>query len=66
MLVVRERKSLTQAEFADLLGCSDYSVSKWECGETSPSAPLRRALEVLATEVGFSPSEWPRAAGVRP
>jgi DNA-binding transcriptional regulator YiaG len=55
VLAVRERKSLTQAEFADLLGCSVFSVSKWECGETAPSAPL-----------GFPPSEWPRAAGVRP
>ena len=62
VLTVRERKSLTQAEFAAALGCSVFSVSKWECGENAPSARHRRALELMATEVGYPVSEWPAAA----
>lgn len=61
MLTVRERRSLTQAEFASVLGCSVFSVSKWECGENAPSARLRRALEGMANEVGYPIAEWPLA-----
>lgn len=33
----RKKKGLKQHEFAELLGISPQSVSKWECGLTSPS-----------------------------
>lgn len=65
VLTVRERRSCTQVEFAAALGRSVVSVSKWEWGENSPSARLRRALERMAVEVGYPAYEWPAAAGAR-
>ena len=29
---MRRQQNLTQREFAEILGISDKSVSKWECG----------------------------------
>ncbi|MBS7034312.1 MAG: helix-turn-helix transcriptional regulator [Clostridium sp.] len=29
---MRKQQNLTQREFADILGISDKTVSKWECG----------------------------------
>lgn len=29
---MRRQQDLTQREFAEILGISDKSVSKWECG----------------------------------
>ena len=33
---MRRRQNLTQREFADILGISDKTVSKWECGNGMP------------------------------
>lgn len=33
---MRKRRNLTQREFAELLGVSDKTVSKWECGNGMP------------------------------
>ena len=30
---MRRQQKLTQREFADILGISDKTVSKWECGD---------------------------------
>jgi len=41
---IREERGLTQAELADMIGVSEKVVSKWECGETKPSADILPAL----------------------
>lgn len=37
---MRKAQELTQRQFADLLGISDKSVSKWECGNGMPDISL--------------------------
>ena len=41
---LRENAELTQAELAETVGVSEKVVSKWECGETKPSAEVLPAL----------------------
>lgn len=41
---LRENAELTQAELAERVGVSEKVVSKWECGETKPSAEILPAL----------------------
>lgn len=41
---LRENAGLTQAELAETVGVSEKVVSKWECGETKPSAEVLPAL----------------------
>ncbi len=52
---LREKKSMTQAQLADMLGVSDKAVSKWETGRGLPDitliAPLARALNVSVPEL---------------
>lgn len=66
VLTVRERRSQTQAEFAISIGCSVFSVSKWECGGTAPAARHRRLLEGMGAEVGYPVSRWPEASDQTP
>ena len=40
----RENAELTQAELAERVGVSEKVISKWECGETKPSAEVLPAL----------------------
>ncbi len=42
--VLRETAEWTQAELAERIGVSEKVVSKWECGETKPSADVLPAL----------------------
>ena len=51
---LRERKGLTQAELADVLGVSDKAVSKWETAKGLPDITL---IEPLATALGVSVME---------
>lgn len=37
---MRKQKNLTQREFADIIGISDKTVSKWECGNGMPEVSL--------------------------
>ena len=48
---LRENAELTQAELAERVGVSEKVVSKWECGETKPSAEI---LPALADAFGIS------------
>lgn len=41
---LRESAEMTQAELAERIGVSEKVVSKWECGETKPSADVLPAL----------------------
>ena len=52
---LREKKVLTQAELADILGVSSKAVSKWETAKGLPDIsliePLANALSVSVTEL---------------
>ncbi len=51
---LRESAGLTQMELAETVGVSEKVVSKWECGETKPSAEV---LPALADAFGISIDE---------
>lgn len=51
---LRERKSLTQKQLADILGVSDKTISKWE---TSKGYPDITIVEQLSLALGVSLSE---------
>lgn len=52
---MREKKGLTQAELADMLGVSSKAVSKWETAKGLPDItliePIANALSVSVTEL---------------
>lgn len=52
--LARSIRALTQEEWAERLGCSVFTVGKWERGERTPRGVLLRRL---AEESGF-PIEW--------
>ena len=47
---IRERISLSQAEFAKLFGLSKRTLEHWEQGRRTPSGPARAFLTVIARE----------------
>lgn len=50
----RKQKKLTQQQLADILGISNKTVSKWECGNGLPEISL---LLPLCTELEISVNE---------
>lgn len=52
---LREKKAITQAQLADMLGISSKAVSKWETAKGFPDItllePLAKALSVSVTEL---------------
>lgn len=52
---LREKRALTQAQLAQIIGVSDKAVSKWETGKGLPDlslvAPLAKALGVSVIEL---------------
>lgn len=50
----RKRKGYTQKQLAEILGISDKTVSKWECGNGFPEVSL---LHPLCTELDISVNE---------
>lgn len=51
----RKAKGYTQKQLSELLGISDKTISKWECGngfpEASPLLPLCNELEITVNEL---------------
>ncbi|MCX6602254.1 MAG: helix-turn-helix domain-containing protein [Acidobacteria bacterium] len=47
---IREKISLSQAEFAKLFGLSKRTLEHWEHGRRVPSGPARAFLTVIARE----------------
>lgn len=43
----RRRVSMTQAEFAELLGVTPITVSRWETGRVTPGGTSARVLDAL-------------------
>jgi DNA-binding transcriptional regulator YiaG len=48
---LREQLGLTQAQFAERLGCSTQAVSFWERGTRSPTGLYAKAVRELLAEV---------------
>ena len=52
---LREKNGMTQLQFAEKLGVSDKTVSKWECGKGYPDItllePIAKVLMVSLTEL---------------
>lgn len=53
---VRQRLGLTQAQFAERLGCSTQAVSFWERGARTPTGLYARAVRRL---LALAPPEEP-------
>ena len=53
--VLREKKQITQKELAQILGVSDKTISKWECGKGLPEVslmlPLCDALHITVNDL---------------
>jgi DNA-binding XRE family transcriptional regulator len=49
----REHKFLTQNEFANLLGVSKTSVTRWETGKFEPTIKVKKKLYQLFVESGM-------------
>lgn len=49
----RERKFLTQVEFAKLLGVGMVSISRWESGKHEPTMKIKKKLYALFVEAGM-------------
>ncbi len=51
----RKAKNLTQVQLAQIIGVSEKTISKWECGngfpDTSLMLPLCKALDITANEL---------------
>lgn len=47
---LRERAGLTREEVADLVGCEERTVYRWECGEIRPRKLVTDVLERRARE----------------
>lgn len=62
VLDLRTRSTLSQASFADAVGCSLSTVSKWECGQTLPAPKQLKRVEDFGTSIGFPPADWPEAS----
>jgi len=46
---LRESASVSQAEFARLIGVSKRTLENWEQKRTAPSGPARALLKIVAT-----------------
>lgn len=44
---IRQKTQMSQAVFAKLLGTRVKTVQKWEQGQSKPSGPARRLLDVV-------------------
>lgn len=54
ILEMRKQKGLTQKELAEMVGISDKTISKWECGNSMPDISY---LEPLCNSLGISVNE---------
>ena len=49
----RERKFLTQVEFAELLGVGKTTVTRWETDQFEPTIKIKKKLYELFVEAGM-------------
>ena len=48
------RGDLSQAQFAELLGVEQATISRWETGKSNPSGPALLLLRLIAAEKGIA------------
>lgn len=49
---LRNKMTLSQVEFAQLLGVSFASVNRWETGKHEPTIKIKRKIKALMREYG--------------
>lgn len=49
---LREKMTLSQVEFAQVLGVSFASVNRWETGKHEPTIKVKRKIKALIREYG--------------
>lgn len=54
---LREKMTLTQMEFAEVLGVSFASVNRWEAGKHEPTMKTKRKLKALLREYQITSTE---------
>lgn len=50
---LRNKLTLSQVEFAQLLGVSFASVNRWETGKHEPTIKVKRKIKALMREYGI-------------
>lgn len=50
---LRSKMTLSQTEFAQLLGVSFASVNRWETGKHEPTIKIKRKIKALMREYGI-------------
>ncbi len=48
VVAIREALRLTQQELADLIGCQQHAVARWETGVSEPRGANLKAMRELA------------------
>jgi putative transcriptional regulator len=59
---IRERTSLSQSEFADLIGVSIKTLQNWEQDRQPSHRTRSQLLSIIAHEQTFHTCVWPRAS----
>jgi len=54
---LREKMTLSQTEFAEVLGVSFASVNRWETGKHEPTIKIKRKLKALFREYDIKIAE---------
>lgn len=54
---LREKMTLSQIEFAEVLGVSFASVNRWETGKHEPTIKIKRKLKALFREYDIKITE---------
>lgn len=54
---LREKMTLSQIEFAEVLGVSFASVNRWETGKHEPTIKIKRKLKALFREYDIKSEE---------
>ncbi|WP_367944871.1 helix-turn-helix domain-containing protein [Aquamicrobium sp.] len=57
---IREDLGLTQAQFGQLVGVDQSTVSNWEKGETRPRGPAIKVIESVRSRPDFLPRPSPQ------
>ncbi len=63
---LRSRRNESQAVFAEAVGCSESTVSKWEQGRAQPQPRHRKKLEEIGEESGHPMVRWPLKSSQEP
>ena len=51
---LRELKGLTQTQLAAIIGCSPFTISRWERGKTIPARYFKKFEECFGKDIFLS------------